>query len=147
LIDKGETMAKKNPVKQETYSAACVNCGVLIKKGEELLRDGKYTCEKCAVIPPAKQLYFLPPAGILRVLSYIVCVLSPAAGFMLGAVNMAQKEKDNSDFAKKCFIFSGAGLVLVVILAVAGTLLDLAAGSRNEGFKMKQNFYFDEGYY
>lgn len=140
-------MAKRATIKQDKYTAACVNCGVLIKEGEELVRDGKNTCVKCAAIPVPKPVYLVPPAGALRVISYIVCVLSPGAGFVLGAVNMAQKEKENGDFAKKCFIFSGAGLVLAVILAVTGALFDFAAGSSSDAFKVKQNFYFDEDYY
>ena len=139
-------MVKKAAAKSEKYSCACVSCGILIKEGEERFVDGKYTCAKCAVIPRSQPVYFIPPMGALRIISYIVCLLSPAAGFVLGALSYAQKDAENSKFARMCFIFAGIGLALLLMFLAINAVWGVFSEAPDT-FKPRFDFYFEEGYY
>ncbi|MEI7640885.1 MAG: hypothetical protein WCJ46_05205 [bacterium] len=146
-------MAKTIKNKKTEHTAACVSCGMLINESQQKIINHKHYCKYCApeiqeiLKPPtpAALPLFVAPVGVLRVLTYIVCIFSPLIGFVLGMLYISQADQENKKFGKKCFIFMGIGIAFWGIVFIVNAFFDLMLlGSKAAGMF---GFKIGEGYY
>ncbi|GEM_PF-2015330 len=122
--------------------AACSVCGKILKENEEIIKDNKFFCKNCILIPEKKEenFNFIPPNGIIKLFVYLISFFNPLIGFLFGAIFYPQKSKENKDFGKKCFILMGIGIAFYLIIFFVFTIINLSVGNISD-------FQFNEGYY
>jgi hypothetical protein len=132
-------MAKKAEP-QIKYTSVCVNCGVLIPENQGLVIDNKHFCGNCVIQPAPVKPALYAPAGILRVLCYIISVI-PMAGFIFGAIFYSQPDSDSKKFGKTCLIIMAAGFAMLFLFFVIMIIAGAAIGGAVSGFNIKEGYY------
>ncbi len=132
-------------MQEQKIIAACSVCGKILKENEEVIKDNKFICKSCILIPEKEEkkeeiFNFIPPDGIIKIFIYLISFFNPLIGFLFGAIFYPQKSKENKDLGKKCFILMGLGIAFYLIIFVIFALINLSIGTISD-------FQFNEGYY
>lgn len=134
---------KKTSKIRYVYTAACINCGKLIHKDNEIKINGKSYCEVCFNLKDKNtSSEFNAPEGILRVFSYFFSFINPFIGFLLGTIFYSQKQNINARaFGKNCLILMFVSLSFILLFLILSIILGSSVIGGDLFYNIKEGYY------
>ena len=117
------------PSQDSSGSRHCVSCGRAIQFDANV-------CPYCghdyriAVVPAQQQPIV---SGGMRILFYILSLIIPLVGFIIGAIYYTRPDPESKHIGKICIILAIVGILIIVGVAAVLYILTLGFGSVNPG--------------